>query len=120
MSSAVATFLLLVYLTAACIAGPHGVDEFGRLTAARRQVEEELSPECVAKAERCINAVRHNAPSQQDPDYHTKMCRVYKTFYDCISTSTADCATAALSAAIEDFRVQGLTACPQEFSGTGR
>jgi len=120
MSSPIVTIVLVIYLTSVSIASPYGVNEFSRLTVARRQVEGELSAECIAKSEPCLTAVRENTPSQQDPDFYNKMCRQYKTFYDCISTSTADCATAEMLVTIEDFRVQGLNDCPHEFSGTGR
>jgi len=80
----------------------------------------QMSSYCQTEAERCINTARANMPSTGDPQYEQKACRVYRVFYDCIRTAVSTCNVPELSQAIEEFRLEGLRTCPNEFSGTGR
>jgi len=80
----------------------------------------QMSDYCQSQAEICVSTARRNMPSVGDPQYEQKACRVYRTFYDCIRSAVTTCDVPELNQAIEEFRVEGLTVCPNEFSGTGR
>jgi len=77
-----------------------------------------LTAQCKQNAQPCVNAFHNNMPSVQDPQFEQKVCRVLKTFYDCIQAATFGCTDEALDSAMTELMQEGQNACPNEF-GSG-
>jgi len=78
-----------------------------------------LTAQCQQNAQPCVTAFQNNMPSVQDPQFDQKVCRVLKTFYDCIRTATFGCSDEALESALQELMEEGQNACPNEFGGSG-
>jgi len=116
MTSTALLVLLVVMTTAAtCIAASAGFRRADQLLRNLRQ-NDEVS--CYLAASHC-SADDVNSLSPSDPDYTQKLCRIYRSYYDCFKDSTADCITEAIRASLEGFRQSALATCAAEFAGTG-
>jgi len=78
-----------------------------------------LSPQCQQNAQPCVTTFQNNMPSVHDPQFDEKVCRVLKSFHDCIEAATIGCYDEELNNAMQDLRQEGATACPNEFGRHG-
>jgi len=78
-----------------------------------------LTAQCQQNAQPCVNSFQNNMPSVHDAQFEQKVCRVLKTFYDCIQAATFGCHDEALQSAMQELLQEGQNACPSEFGRLG-